>query len=310
MSREPMTHIYKTVGDCQIKADVYGPPEGAAPAPVLVYIHGGCLMYGSRQSINPRQLELYLQAGCAVVSIDYRLAPETKLPAIIEDLRDAFRWVAEAGPGLFNADPQRLAVVGHSAGGYLAQMAGCVAQPRPRAIVSFYGYGDIIGDWYSKPDPFYCQQPAVSLEESEWHREGPETAELYEGRGKGRLYLYCRQQGLWPLAVSGRDPAKEPSFFTPYCPVQNVSPAYPPTLLLHGDVDTDVPYQQSVLMAQALSRHQIRHELITMTGLGHGFDGRMDDPPVKDAFGRVLAFLEETLRAECAPDHFRGANER
>jgi acetyl esterase/lipase len=268
---------------------------GSAPAPVLVYIHGGCLMYGSRQSVDPRQLELYLQAGYAVVSIDYRLAPETKLPAIIEDLRDAFRWIGEAGPGLFGADPQRLGVVGHSAGGYLAQMAGWVAQPRPRAIISFYGYGDIIGDWYSKPDPFYCQQPAVSLEESEWHRPGPETAELYEGRGKGGLYLYCRQHGLWPLAVGGVDPAQDPAFFAPYCPVQNISPEYPPTLLLHGDVDTDVPYEQSVLMAQVLSQHRVKHELITMTGLGHGFDGKMDEAPVKDAFGRVLAFLKEYL---------------
>ena len=295
MSREPATHTYKTVGDCQIKADVYRLPAGSMPVPVLVYIHGGCLMYGSRKSVDTWQLELYLQAGYAVVSIDYRLAPETKLPAIIEDLRDAFRWIAEVGPGLFNADPQRLAVVGHSAGGYLAQMAGCAAQPRPRAIVSFYGYGDIIGDWYSKPDPYYCQQPAVSLEGSEWHRPGPETAELYEGRGKGGLYLYCRQQGLWPLAVGGVDPAAEPSFFTPYCPVQHVAPDYPPTLLLHGDVDTDVPYAQSVLMAAALSQHRVRHELVTMAGLGHGFDGQMDDAPVKEAFDRVLAFLDEHL---------------
>lgn len=295
MNREPVTHVYKTVGDCRIKADVYR-LSGPTPRPVLVYIHGGCLMYGSRKSINPRQLELYLQAECAVVSIDYRLAPESKLSAIIEDLRDAFRWIAEAGPGLFNADPQRLAVVGHSAGGYLALMAGCAARPRPRAIISFYGYGDIIGDWYSKPDPFYCRQPAVSPEEADCHLKGPVISEPYEGRGRGKFYLYCRQRGLWPLEVGGHDPAREPSFFAPYCPVQNITPDYPPTLLLHGDVDTDVPHQQSALMAQVLSQHRVKHELITMTGLGHGFDGKMDDPPVKEAFGKVLGFLEEALR--------------
>ncbi len=117
----------------------------------------------------------------------------------------------------------------------------------------------------------------------------------FEGRGKGGLYLYCRQHGLWPLAVGGVDPAKDPAFFAPYCPVQNVTPGYPPTLLLHGDVDTDVPYAQSVLMAAALSRHQVRHELITMVGLGHGFDGQMDDAPVKEAFDKVLTFLEERV---------------
>ena len=92
----------------------------------------------------------------------------------------------------------------------LALMAGFCVHPRPRAIVSFYGYGDIVGDWYSRPDPFYCQQPRVSEAESELHVPGPETAELYEGRGKGKLYLYCRQNGLWPQVVGGHDPVAEP----------------------------------------------------------------------------------------------------
>lgn len=296
MTSTPMTHTYKTVGDCQIKADVYRPPAASAPTPAIIYIHGGCLIYGSRKGINPRQLAEYLHAGYAVVSIDYRLAPETKLPEIIADLQDAFRWIGESGPRLFDVDLQRLAVVGHSAGGYLALMSGCCARPRPRAMVSFYGYGDLIGDWYSKPDPFYCQKPRVSEAESGRHVKGQVISEPYEGRGKDRFYLYCRQNGLWPLEVGGRDPAKEPSFFTPYCPVQNITPDYPPTLLLHGDGDTDVPYQQSLLMAAALSQHRVRHELIAMSGRGHGFDAQMDDPLVKSAFEKVLAFLAGHLK--------------
>lgn len=295
MTSTPATHTYKTAGDCQIKADVYYPPAASGPAPVVVYIHGGCLIYGSRKGIHPQQLELYLQAGYAVVSIDYRLAPETKLPGIIADLQDAFRWVSDSGPGLFNIDPRRIAAVGHSAGGYLALISGCCTVPRPRAIISFYGYGDLVGDWYSKPDPFYCQQPRVSAEESGRHLKGPVICEPYEGRGKEKFYLYCRQHGLWPLEVGGHDPASEPSFFSPYCPMQNITLEYPPTLLLHGDGDTDVPYQQSLLMAEELSHHRVRHELLTMPGCGHGFDREMDDPLVKDAFAKVLAFLDEHL---------------
>ena len=170
-----------------------------------------------------------------MASIDYRLAPETLLPAIIEDLRDAFRWVREEGPGLFDADPQRVAVVGHSAGGYLSLMAGACVTPRPRAIVSFYGYGDIVGDWYSKPDPFYCQQPAVTEEQAYADIGQTPISAAYGARAESPIYLYCRQKGLWPNVVGGRDPAKEPAFFAPYCPIQNVGPDYPPTLLLHGD---------------------------------------------------------------------------
>jgi len=263
---------------------------------VIVYIHGGGLIYGSRKGIRPRQLELYLKAGYTVVSIDYRLAPETKLPGIIEDLQEAFRWVRNNGPGLFSADPGQIVVVGHSAGGYLALMSGCCITPRPKVVVSFYGYGDIVGDWYSKPDPFYCQQPLVSEEESGRHAESPVISEPYEGRGKDKFYLYCRQNGLWPLEVGGHDPEKEPSFFVPYCPVRNITADYPPTLLLHGNQDKDVPYEQSVLMAEELSRQHIECELITMEGRDHGFDNKMDDPLVRDAFSKVPAFLDRYTR--------------
>jgi acetyl esterase/lipase len=279
----PVTCAYKTVGGDAIQADVYRPESAAAPTPALVFIHGGCLMYGSREGIHPKQLEMYRRAGYAVVSIDYRLAPETKLPQIIDDLRDAFAWVAEAGPERFDIDPERIAVVGHSAGGYLALMAGVCAAPRPRAVVSFYGYGDIVGDWYAKPDPFYCQEPRVSAEEA--------------ARNRGRLYLYYRQNGLWPREVGGRDPATEPDFFVPYCPAHNVTVDYPPTILLHGDQDTDVPYEQSVQMAAALAVRGVEHELVTMAGYGHGFDGQSDDPAVQAAFQRVLTFLDRHTSA-------------
>jgi len=295
MPFQPFTYVYKSVGHCGIKADLYRPTSASTPAPVIVWIHGGCLMYGSRKGINPLQLQLYLDAGYAVVSIDYRLAPETRLPYIIEDLQDAFRWVRSEGPDLFGADPNRLAVVGHSAGGYLTLMSGCCVDPLPRALVPFYGYGDIVADWYSKPDPFYCQQPAVSEEESGRLVKGPVVSEPYEGRGKDQCYLYCRQNGLWPLEVSGVDPQKEPDFFTPYCPAHSATSDYPPTLLLHGTEDTDVPYSQSVQMAEALSNLDVEHRLITIDGGGHGFDGKMDAPEVEEAFASVLAFLNQHL---------------
>src|SRR5688572_26848287 len=84
------TYTFKTVGTNELKADVHRPAGDAVP-PVIVYIHGGALMMGSR-TITPRPgslLEAMLNAGYLVVSIDYRLAPHVKLPAIIEDVSDA-----------------------------------------------------------------------------------------------------------------------------------------------------------------------------------------------------------------------------
>ena len=160
------TYTYKAAGGCEIKADVHGAVEAGTRRPVILWIHGGALIMGGR-GLNtgpgryPVLTDLYLKAGYTIVSIDYRLAPETKLPGIIEDVQDAWRWVREKAPNLVRIDPERIGVSGGSAGGYLTLMTGFCVQPRPCALVSLYGYGDVVGPWYSRPDPFYSRQPAV-----------------------------------------------------------------------------------------------------------------------------------------------------
>ena len=79
-------------------------------------------------------------------------------------------------------------------------------------------------------------------------------------------------------------------------PIRNVTKEYPPTLLLHGDKDTDVPYEQSVLMARKLDEYHVEHDMITMPNRGHGFDREMQDPAVSAAFDRVMVFLKKHLQ--------------
>src|SRR5262245_20157763 len=159
------THTYKTVGDVKIQADVYRPDDDKV-RPVLVWLHGGALIVGSRADVPKDLLVLCRAEGYALVSFDYRLAPEVKLPAIIDDLRDAFRWLHEQGPKLFHADPTRVAVAGGSAGGYLTLVAGVCVRPKPRALVAYWGYGDVDGPWYTQPSAFYRKLPLVSKEEA------------------------------------------------------------------------------------------------------------------------------------------------
>jgi acetyl esterase/lipase len=164
MAGSATTFVYKRVAEHELNVAVHGAASAATPAAVILFLHGGALIIGSRAWIHPEQLDGYLGAGFAVVSIDYRLAPETKLPGIIDDLRDAWAWLRREGPHLFGADPDQIALVGHSAGGYLALMGGFCLEPRPKALVSLYGYGDLVDTWYSEPDAFYCQQPRVEKE--------------------------------------------------------------------------------------------------------------------------------------------------
>src|SRR5207247_2308609 len=124
------TFTYKRVGSLEIKADVHR-ADDEVRRPAVVWIHGGALINGHRAGIDGRVRKMMLKAGYAIVSIDYRLAPETKLPAILEDVEDAFRWIRNEGPRLVQVDASRVAVVGGSAGGYLTLTTGFRVRPRP-----------------------------------------------------------------------------------------------------------------------------------------------------------------------------------
>ncbi len=296
-ARDPYTtskaYTYKTVGTLPIRATVYRLP-GDDVRPVVVWIHGGGLITGGRGGPVLAQRKRYLDTGHVIVSIDYRLAPETKLPHIIEDLHDSIQWVRTKGPVLFKIDPKRLAVIGHSAGGYLALMAGFAVEPPPQALIAFYGYGDVDGDWYARPSAFHRKTRPLLTREQATRAIGAKETTNGGIKGRGDFYTYCRQNGLWPREVVGFDPQTQPREFNRFCPVRNVTKSYPPTLLLHGDKDTDVPHAQSVAMAAELKRVGVVHEFITIKGGGHGFDGKgMNDADVSAAFDRIETFLKK-----------------
>ncbi len=292
------TYTYKSVGKLEVQLDVHR-AEDKVVRPVVVWLHGGALIVGSRSSVPRNLLELCRKEGFALVSFDYRLAPEVKLPAILEDVRDGFRWLREKGPKLLHVDLDRLVVTGGSAGGYLTLMTGVEVKPRPRALVAYWGYGDVDGAWYTKPSAHYRKSPLVSKEEADravGSKVWTGTAGAV-GRARGRFYLYLRQNGLWTKAVTGFDPDRERQKLDPYCPVRNVARDYPPTLLVHGTEDTDVPYELSAAMAKELARHKVSHELVTVRGAGHGLSGG-DPKAVAEAHRKALAFIRRHLKGK------------
>jgi acetyl esterase/lipase len=289
------TYTYKKVGDLEIKADVHR-ADDATTRPVLVWIHGGALIMGNRLGIDGRLKQKALDAGFAIVSIDYRLAPETRLPEIIQDVEDAFKWVREQGPQLFHIDPNRLAVAGGSAGGYLTLVTGYRVQPRPRALVSLYGYGDLVGDWYSTPSPHPRHQTVkMSSEEAHAQVSGPPISDARDRKGNGgAFYQFCRQHGTWPKEVSGWDPhaATEKEKFVPFMPARNVTREYPPTLLIHGTQDTDVPYEQSVIMADAFTQLGVAHKFVTIPDAEHGLAGG-EAAMIEKAYQSAIDFIRQ-----------------
>jgi acetyl esterase/lipase len=291
------THTYKLLGT-KVELDVYRPAALDGPRPTLVWIHGGALIMGSRANVPPHLLSLCRERGYALVSIDYRLAPQVQAPEIVGDVRDAFRWIRTDGADAAGLDPSKIAVVGASAGGYLTLMTGIVVEPKPLALVSYYGYGDVDDTWYTQPSEHY--RTVVPLYDGDEARNDirdavvtspPDEAQAVARR---RYYHYLRQNGLWTREVTGYDPATDSAKLTALSPIRNVSPAYPPTLLIHGTADTDVPYDRSVLMAAELARHGVKHALVTVEGAEHGLVD-VDRALVDAAHARATAFLVEHL---------------
>ena len=293
------TYLYKRIGDCIIEADVYR-ADDAEVRPVVVWIHGGALIMGSRQGVPGRLLDLCRTEGFALVSLDYRLAPEVKLPAIIEDVQDAFRWICQEGPRRLRVDPKRMVVAGGSAGGYLTMMTGICVEPRPTALVAYWGYGDVDGQWYTRPSRYHGE--AASLLPAEEMRAAvtgkPITGSdrnLPTHQARGSYYRYLRQNGLWTREVTGFDPDTERAKLDPYCPVRNVTSDYPPILMIHGTEDKDVPYEESAEMARQLARHHVPHELVTVPRGGHGLGGG-DPEVIAEAHARALLFIKQQRR--------------
>jgi dipeptidyl aminopeptidase/acylaminoacyl peptidase len=182
-------------------------------------------------------------------------------------------------------------------------MAGFSVTPRPTALVSFYGYGDLTGAWTVRPDTNYLKLDSVPRETAYGAVGGKILSEspLFP---RVLYYNYIRQHGLWSWEVAALDPEKDLEKLEHYSPIRHLTREYPPTLLLHGDRDTDVPFEESVRMAEALQKAGVPHRLIRMHGYDHLFDVfptgwtsdaaepiGLKDPEVARAYDDVVAFL-------------------
>jgi acetyl esterase len=112
-----------------IRARLFKPRDAAQSLPVVVFYHGGGWILGSPETHAMATSEMVRRIGAAVLSVDYRLAPEHAFPAAFDDAYAALLWVGKSGSA-FGLDPSRLAVAGDSAGGNLAAAVALAARDR------------------------------------------------------------------------------------------------------------------------------------------------------------------------------------
>ncbi len=252
---------YSVASGVECKLDVYAFRGRPGPVPTVVLIHGGGWVAGTKEGTVLWALP-YLEMGCSVVNVEYRLARVALAPAAVEDCRLALRWVFKNAKA-YGFDTSRIVVTGGSAGGHLALMTGMLDstagfdyptdwdQTNPpmhvAAIVNWFGITDV-ADMLSGPDK---QNYAAS-----WIGGQPDPEKLAE-------------------RVS---------------PLTYVRKGLPPIFTVHGDNDELVAYSQAVRLNKALDKADVPHKFITIPGGHHGGFTRDQMTMI---YGAIRDFLKE-----------------
>ncbi len=126
---ELSTHLAPGPSGTEVPVVLLTPRDRPEPLPVLFHVHGGGLVVGTAYDDLPSVAVLAQEAGCAVASVEYRLAPEHRYPAAVEDVYAGLVWLAETAEEL-GLDPARIVLDGVSAGGGLAAAAALLARDR------------------------------------------------------------------------------------------------------------------------------------------------------------------------------------
>jgi acetyl esterase/lipase len=126
----------------ELAGDLYR-PQACAPCPVIVLVHGGSWKSGSREQMHALA-ESLVKHGYAAFSVEYRLVPEARFPAQLDDVQRALRWIVDEGAD-WGLDADRIGIWGYSAGAQLAALAGLATEsPRVRAVIAGGGPADMV----------------------------------------------------------------------------------------------------------------------------------------------------------------------
>lgn len=262
--------VYASRDGVELKLNIARPRASNPLHPAIVFVHGGGWRYGDR-GIYLDEAQEAARRGYVAATISYRLTDPDEaglarnpFPAQIEDVKSAIHWLRFHARE-YNIDPNRLGVMGKSAGGHLSLLAGTTdashsldhqdddvsVSARVQAVVNHFGPTDMIT--------------------------------LYETSPRARELL--------EVLLSGSVDAKEAEYRRA-SPATYVSADDPPMLTIHGSDDKVIPVEQARLFNRAMQAVGAKHTLMIMPGAGHGFKDELGMQADETSF----AFFDEHLK--------------
>lgn len=231
---------YGRGGRYRLQLDLFEPKKKDRPVPGLVFIHGGGWRGGQKEEYRYYGVS-FAQAGYVVASIDYRLSWRATYPAAVHDAKCAVRWM-RANAKKLGVDPDRIGIVGGSAGGHLAMMVAYTSD-----IPEFEGDGGHAG--------VSSKVQAV--------------VDIY-----GPTDLTTRHMRMADLVSSfiGQPYLDAPQLYEQASPLRYVTQDDPPTLILHGTADQLVPISQSEALVESLKEQGVPYEFERFEGWPHAMD--------------------------------------
>jgi len=248
--------------------DVYFPWKPAGPSPVILFVHGGGWVAGTKTGTPGMSYFLDLaRRGYTTFSIDYRLAPADKFPANIIDVKCAVRHI-RANAKDYNIDPNRIGAWGASAGGHL---------------VALLGTSDASAGW--DVGQYTDQSSRVNV-----------VVDMYGVSDFTTEYVVGNVRGLDRMAFGATSPTDP--ILAAASPINYITPDDPPFLLMHGDMDPVIPYTQSVVFNDRLQAAGVPSSLIIVHNGGHGFNaiGGPISPTYAEIAKTIIGFFDEHLR--------------
>jgi acetyl esterase/lipase len=276
---------YCTGGGTWLVLDLTKPAGQAGPFPGLVFVHGGAWHHGDKRNLW-REAQAAARRGYVAVSINYRLAPTSRFPAAVEDVKCAVRWM-RANAARLGVDPARIGAFGTSAGGNLVAMLAVTAP------------GDGLEGTGGWPPLSSAVQAVV-----DWF--GPTDLTLLWSTGNSDSTSALTD-------FLGGPPTGNPTGYRRASPLSYVSAGrpVPPAFVVQGDIDPKVPPSQSANFVAALRSVGGAATLDIVPGAGH--DLLVPWHPVdtarhlQEAFNRSMAFLDGVLKPGAAAQRPRRA---